>query len=122
MIITIMIIGHTALSVQLSVLSRWGNKIRLSGNTVQMCCRPSSKTKSLFDESSSLTGREFELHIKHTLMCLTVLHVGSQEWGLGTPNKYLARKISWHACQSLLSSNYYVSSSIPLVACQLVTS
>ena len=31
--------------------------------------------------------------------CLMLVHVGSQDKGLGTPSRYLAKTISWNACQ-----------------------
>ena len=39
-----------------------------------------------------------------------LVHVGSQDWGLGTPSRYLARTISWNACKR----DYYLKPSSPM--------
>ncbi len=45
-------------------------------------------------------------HVLGAISCLILLHVSSQDKGLGTPSRYIARTISWNACKLLIY--YYV--------------
>ena len=67
MIITIMTIGHTALSVQLSVLSRWGKRLRQCGDTVKNALQTMQQDhNTLYHKDTSLTGRNLSSASMHS--------------------------------------------------------